>query len=221
MDNMNNTNQELYDRINRLIGRDTIELPAQAIPADVNNKSIYLPALHQLLEPSELIIGKSYYAIDIKNKENVIEGQIKNHDRKFYSSGPFQNFGQFKKKINVPEYGYTYYFEYGNTADDYDPNATYGSKHPHYYLYLDQDTINKPHEVPRENVFKISDDAINMPLDDTVVATRVAGKKRKTRKTRKSKKTRNLNPRKSRKTGFRREKKLLRKITRNKDKSIH
>ena len=188
--NTNNTNQELYDRINRLIGQNTIVLPAQAIPADVNNKSIYLPALHQLLEPSELKERNSYYAIDIKNPDNVKEGQIKTDDGKFYSSGPFQNFGELKKIINVPQYGYTYYFGYGKTEDDYDPNATYGSENPHYYLYLDQDTINKPLEIPPENVFKISNDAQNIPLDDTVFATRIAGKKRKTRKSRKSRKPR-------------------------------
>lgn len=197
MQNMNNTNQDLNDLINRLIGRDTIELPAEAIPADVNNKSIYLPSLHQLLEPHELKKDKSYYAIDIKDKENVIEGQIKTDDGKFYSSGPFQNFGKLKKISYVPEYGDTYYFEYGKTEDDYDPNATYESKHPHYYLYLDQATINKPVEVPLNHVFKISNYAINMPLDDAVVATRVAGKKRKTRK---SRKPRSRKSRKSRKT---------------------
>jgi hypothetical protein len=199
---MNNTNQDLNDLINRLIGRDTIELPAEAIPAYVNNKSIYLPSLHQLLEPHELKKDKSYYAIDIKDKENVIEGQIKTDDGKFYSSGPFQNFGKLKKISYVPEYGDTYYFEYGKTEDDYDPNATYGSKHPHYYLYLDQETINKPLEIPPENVFKISDDAINIPFDDTVVATRVAGKKRKTKKTRKSRRRRGKHgkPRKTKKT---------------------
>lgn len=189
MDNMNDTNQELYDRINRLIGQNTVVLPAQAISDDVDKKNpIYLPSLHQLLEPHEIDIGKSYYAIDIKDKENVKNGQIENNGGKFYSMGPFQNFGKLKKIIHVPQYGYTYYFEYGKTEDDYDPSATYGSKNPHYYLYLDQDTINKP--VVTENVFKISNDARNIPLDDTVIATRVAG--RKTRKTRKSRKTRRL-----------------------------
>jgi len=197
---MNNTNQELYDRINRFIGRDTIELPAQAIPADVNNKSIYLPWLHQLLEPHELIEDNSYYAIDIKDKENVNKGQIETHNGKFYSSGPFQNFGKLKKIIYLPQYGYRYKFDYGKTDDEYDPKSTYGSKNPHYYLYLDQKTINKPVEIPKENVFKISDDAINMPLDDTVVASRVAGKKRKTRKSKKSRKIRKSKSKKSRKS---------------------
>jgi hypothetical protein len=206
MENMNNTNQELYDRINRLIGHNTIELPAQPLPAGVNNKSIYLPSLHQLLEPHELKKDKdedkdkSYYAIDIKDKENVMEGQIKTHDGKFYSSGPFQNFGKLKKISDIPEYGDSYYFEYGKTEDDYDPNATHGSKHPHYYLYLDQDTINKPLEIQPNNVFKISNDTINMPLDDTVVATRVAGKKRKTRKSRKPRSKKSKKSRKSRKS---------------------
>jgi len=201
MDNMdntntNNTNQELYDRINRLIGQNTIVLPAQAIPADVNNKSIYLPALHQLLEPHEIDIGKSYYAIDIKNPDNVKEGQIKTDDGKFYSSGPFQNFGELKKIINVPQYGYTYYFGYGKTEDDYDPNATYGSKNPHYYLYLDQDTINKP--VVTENVFGISPNTKNVRFYETDVS-RIAGKKRKTRKSRKprSRKSKSKKSRKS------------------------
>lgn len=206
MNNMNNTNQELYDRINRLIGHNTIVLPAEAISDDVDKKNpIYLSSPHELLEPHEIDIGKSYYAIDIKDKENVKNGQIENHGGKFYSSGPFQNFGELKKIIHVPEYGYTYYFGYGKTDDDYDPNATYGSKNPHYYLYLDQDTINKPVEIPPENVFKLSNDARNIPLDDTVIATRVAGKKRKTRKTRKSRKSR----------------KLRRKTMRNKKKSKH
>ncbi len=190
IENINNTNQQLYDQINRFIGRGTIELPAEAIPVDVNNKSIYLPSLHQLLEPHELKKDKSYYVINIKDKENVMEGQIKTDDGKFYSSGPFQNFGKLKKIEYLPQYGYRYNFEYGNTDDEYDPNATYGSKNPHYYLYLDQDTINKPLEIPPENVFKISDYAKNIPLNDTVVATRVAGKKRKTRKSKKSRKIR-------------------------------
>lgn len=199
MDNMDNTNQELYDRINRLIEQNTTELPAEAISDDVDKKNpIYLSSLHQLLEPHEIDIGKSYYAIDIKDKENVIEGQITTHDGKFYSSGPFQNFGKLKKIDYLPQYGDTYYFEYGKTEDDYDPSAKYGSKNPHYYLYLDQDTINKP--VVTENVFNISDDAINVPFYKTDV-TRVAGKKRKTRKTRKTRKIRKTRrTRKSRKT---------------------
>lgn len=183
--NTNNTNQELYDRINRLIGQNTIVLPAQAIPDDTGidkQNPIYLDSIHKLLEPHEIDIGKSYYAIDIKNPDNVKEGQIKTDDGKFYSSGPFQNFGELKKIINVPQYGYTYYFGYGKTEDDYDPNATYGSENPHYYLYLDQDTINKP--VVTENVFGISPNTKNVRFYETDV-TRIAGKKRKTRKSRK------------------------------------
>jgi hypothetical protein len=199
MDNMDETNRELYDRINRLIGQNTIVLPAEAIPGDVDKENpIYLSSLHELLEPHEIDIGKSYYAIDIKNEQNVKNGQIENHGGKFYSSGPFQNFGELKKIIHLPKYGYTYYFGYGNTSDEYSPEPIYGSKNPHYYLYLDQDTINKP--IVTENVFKISDYAKN--IDDTVVASRVAGKKRKTRKSRKSRKPR-------------------RKTMRHKKKSIH
>ena len=194
MDNMDvdmdNTNQALYDRINRLIGDYTIELPAQAISnTGIDKKNpIKLDWIHELLEPHEINIGKSYYAIDIKDKENVNKAQIKTYRGKFYSSGPFQNFGKLTEILHNNLLGYTYYFEYGKTEDDYDPNATYGSKHPHYYLYLDQETINKPLEIPPENVFKISDDAINVPFYKTDVR-RVAGKKRKTRKSRKSRKT--------------------------------
>ena len=188
MENIDNNNQELYDRINRLIGHNTVDLPAESIVADVDKiNPIYLTEIHQLLEPHEIETGKLYYAIDIKNRENVKEGQIETHDGKFYSSGPFQNLGKLKKIVNIPGYGYSYYFEYGITRDDDDPNKTYGSEHPHYYLYLDQDTINKPLEIAPENVFKIADAATNIPFYKTDV-TRVAGKKRKTKKTRKYKK---------------------------------
>ncbi len=185
-------NQELYNRINRLIGHNTIDLPAESIVADVDKiNPIYLPKIHQLLEPHEIVKGKLYYAIDIKNKENVMEGQVETQDGKFYSSGPFQNLGKLKKIENIPGYGYSYYFDYGKTTDDFDPNKTYGSEHPHYYLYLDQDTINKPLEtpleIPPENVFKITDTAKNIPFYKTTV-THIAGKKRKTKKSRKSRK---------------------------------
>lgn len=74
---------------------------------------------------------------------------------------------------------YTYYtFQHGNTYHYNDPNATY------FYLYLDQATINKAVEIPPENVFKISDLAINVPFYKTDV-TRVAGKTRKSKKSRK------------------------------------
>ena len=108
MENMNNTNQELYDRINRLIGQNTIELPAQPLPSGVDKTGIFLSEDHKLLEPHEIDIGKLYYAIDIKNPDNVNKGQIETRDGNFYSSGPFQNFGELKKISYVPEYGYTY-----------------------------------------------------------------------------------------------------------------
>lgn len=181
-------NQELYDRVNRLLGQYTYHLGSQSIPDDVNSKDIYLPYLHKLLEPHEIDIGKPYYVIDIKDKQNVTEGQVKIDNGEFYSSGPFQNYGKLREIYQNPEVGNTYYFEYGVTRDNYDPNATYGSKKPHYYLYLDQDTINKSTEIPHENVFKISDDARNVPFYETDVR-RVAGKKRKKLKSKKQKKT--------------------------------
>ena len=187
-------NEEFDDRINRIIAHNTIHLPAESIVADVDRinpiyllETIYLPEIRQLLEPHEIETGKLYYAIDIKNKENVMEGQVETHDGKFYSSGPFLNLGKLKKIVNIPGYGYSYHFDYGETRDDYDPNKTYGSEHPHYYLYLDQDTINKSMEIPPENVFKITDAATNIPFYKTDI-TRVAGKKRKTKKSRKYKK---------------------------------
>ena len=87
-------------------------------------------------------------------------------------------------------YGYIYYFEYGKTEDEYSPEPIYGSNNPHYYLYLDQDTINKPVEISPKNVFKISDYAKNITNDRTPIATRIAGKKRKSRKSKKSRKPR-------------------------------
>jgi hypothetical protein len=35
---MSNGNEDFYNQINRLIGDNTVELPAEAIPNDVNKK---------------------------------------------------------------------------------------------------------------------------------------------------------------------------------------
>lgn len=185
---LQNDMTELRTRMNEIIRSNTSSLESSAIPHDVTDKSIYLPSPHKLSKPNELEIGKSYYVIDITNKENVIHGQIEYRNGVFYSSGPFQNYGELTKieENNIPgEDNYTYYyFKYGNTVHYNNPDAVY------FYLYLDQDTINKPIEIPSKNIFKITGDAVNVPFYETDV-TRVAGKKtRKFRKTRKTRKTR-------------------------------
>jgi hypothetical protein len=168
------------------INRDnTTSLESSLIPPD---EIIYLPSPHKLLKPDELEIEKSYYVIDITNPENVNYGQIEIRNGIFYSSGPFQNYGELRKieiKHDMGEYTY-YTFQHGNTYHYNIPNPIY------YYLYLDQTTINKPVEIPveipPENVFKISDDdEINLPFYETDVRL-VGGKKRKTKKTKKTRK---------------------------------
>ncbi len=183
---LQNQGIDLRTRMNDIIRDNTSSLESSPIPDDVKDKSVYLPSAHKLLKPNELEIGKSYYVIDITIPENVIHGQIEDRNGVFYSMGPFQNYGELKKieEKNVrPGHDYTYYyFQYGNTVHYNDPNATY------FYLYLDQETINKPIEIPPENVFNISYDAINIPFYKTDVR-RVAGKPRKSRKFRKTRKS--------------------------------
>uniref|UniRef100_A0A6C0BWD2 Uncharacterized protein n=1 Tax=viral metagenome TaxID=1070528 RepID=A0A6C0BWD2_9ZZZZ len=193
MDNMNNPNNaQTLIRYNKAL-----------LPEDVDKKNlIYLDSDHQLLKEDEIHIGKSYYAINIKNPDNVKDNQIITHDEKFYSSGPFQNFGKLKK-ISYSNYGDIYIFEYGKTEDLYTTN---GSKDTHDYLYLDQDTINKPVEILPKNVLKINDNTI-IDNPNPVIANRVAGKKRKTKK--------------SRKPSFKKSRKSRRKTTRHKNKSRH
>lgn len=185
---LNNQGINLRGRINNIINNNnTTSLESSLITPD---EIIYLPLPHKLLKPYELEIGKSYYVIDITDPENVIHGQIEIRNGIFYSSGPFQNYGELRKieiKHDMGEYTY-YTFQNGNTYHFNIPNPKY------YYLYLDQSTINKPDEtpleIPPENVFKISDDdAIDVPFYETDVR-RVAG--RKTRKSRKTRKTRRL-----------------------------
>lgn len=191
------------DNINSPNNAQTLIMYNEALlPENVDKKNlIYLDSDHQLLNEDEIYTGKSYYAIDIKNPDNVKDNQIITHDGKFYSSGPFQNFGKLNK-ISYTNYGDTYEFEYNKTEDLY---PTKGSKDTHDYLYLDQDTINKPVEISPKNVLKISDDTIiDNPL---VIANRVAGKKRKTKK--------------SRKPSFKKSRKSRRKTTRHKKKSRH
>ena len=192
---LQNEGIDLRRRMNDIIRDNTSSLESSPIPDNVTDKNIYLPSPHKLLKPNELEIGKSYYVIDITIPENVIHGQIEDRNGVFYSMGPFQNYGELKKiegKNVRPGHDYTYYyFQYGNTVHYNDPNATY------FYLYLDQETINKPIEIPPENIFNISYDAKNIPFYKTDVK-RVAGKPWKSGKSKKSKKSRKS--RKSRKT---------------------
>jgi len=179
---LQNEGIDLRRRMNDIIHDNTTSLESSLIPPD---EIIYLPSPHKLLKPDELKIGESYYVIDITDPENVIYGQIEIRNGIFYSSGPFQNYGKLREieiKHDMGEYTY-YTFQHGNTYHYNDPNATY------FYLYLDQATINKPVEIPPENVFKISDLAINVPFYKTDVR-RVAGKKRKTKKIKKTRKSR-------------------------------
>jgi hypothetical protein len=184
------------------------ELPAETMPNDVTNTSIYLPLEHELTNPDDLIVGKSYYVIDIKDKKNVKENQIVRCDitsKKCFSSGPFQNYGKLKKiqdfYNNSPERGYKYYFEYGMTMDDFDPNSQFGSMNPHYYLYLDQDMINKPVEIEAKNIVTINDRARNVLFRETDVKSLggLARKSRKIRKQQKNKRRKN-NTKKRRRT---------------------